>query len=118
VALNALSGLTWPMNFAVKDSGFGGVIRSLAAYWITMFAAGGFIFCCVLGLHGLAAQLPRRRYLRFSALLQVSAFCLLLSVYFLQPPLATPRALSAPESQHLLAWLPSYWFFGLFQVLN
>jgi len=118
VALNALSGLTWPMNCVVKDSGFGGVIRSLAAYWITVFAAGGFIFCCVLGVHGLAAQLPRRRYLRFSALLQVSAFCLLLSVYFLQPSLATPRALAAPESRHLLAWLPSYWFFGLFQVLN
>ncbi len=39
-------------------------------------------------------------------------------MYFLEPSLATPKALAAPENQRLLAWLPSYWFLGLFQALN
>jgi hypothetical protein len=30
----------------------------------------------------------------------------------------TPEALTAPGNQRLLAWLPSYWFLGLFQTLN
>jgi hypothetical protein len=46
------------------------------------------------------------------------AFCLFLSVYFLQPSLATPQALMATQNQRLLAWLPSYWFVGLFQELS
>jgi hypothetical protein len=118
LALNALTGLAWPIVFAGANSGFGDVIRSLAAYWTTMIAAGVFILGSVLGLHGLAAQLPRRRYLRVSALLQMAVFCLLLSVYFLQPTPVTIRGVAALESRHLLEWLPSYWFFGLFQVLN
>lgn len=118
LALNALTGLAWSIVFAGANSGFADVLRSLAAYWSTMIAAGVFILCGVLGLHGLAAQLPRRRYLRVSALLQMAAFCLFLSVYFLQPAPVSVKALGALESRHLLEWLPTYWFFGLFQVLN
>jgi len=44
------------------------------------------------------------------------AFCLLVSVYFLQPPLVDP--VSIAKHQRLLNWLPSYWFVGLFQTLN
>jgi energy-coupling factor transporter ATP-binding protein EcfA2 len=50
--------------------------------------------------------------------LQIAAFCLLLSVYFLQPSMLTPEALTAPQNQRLLARLPPYWFLGLFQTLN
>jgi hypothetical protein len=32
-----------------------GRIRSFIAYWITMLAAGSFMFCCRLGLKGFAA---------------------------------------------------------------
>jgi hypothetical protein len=32
--------------------------------------------------------------------------------------LATPQALAAADHRRLLAWLPSYWFLGLFQDLN
>jgi hypothetical protein len=39
-------------------------------------------------------------------------------VYFLMPPLANPRGLTAPESQHLLKLIPSFWFLGLYQELN
>ena len=84
-----------------------------------MLSAGAFIFCCVLSVQGVAAQLlARRHFLRLSALLQMAAFCLFLSAYFLEPSLSTPKALTAPENQTLLAWLPSYWFLGLFQMLN
>jgi hypothetical protein len=44
--------------------------------------------------------------------------CTLLAVYFLEPSLESPKALAAPGNQHLLAWLPSYWFLGLFNQLN
>jgi CubicO group peptidase (beta-lactamase class C family) len=37
--------------------GFLGLIRLFAVYWVTMLASGAFIFCCVLGVQGLAAQL-------------------------------------------------------------
>jgi hypothetical protein len=118
-SLHTLAGVAWPvLVFSPANSGVLGMIRSLAAYWVTMLAAGAFIFCCVLGVQGLAAQLPRRLFLRLSAVLQIAAFCLVVSVYFLQPSLATPQALSAAKNQHALAWLPSYWFLGLFQALN
>ena len=112
LALNVLTGLVWPPVFAPMKSGFPGVIRSLAAFWTTVLAAGAFMLCSILGLHGLAAQLPRQKFLRISGLLQLGAFGLLLSVYLLAPgPEGRPGALT-------LTWLPSYWFFGLFHVLN
>ncbi len=92
--------------------------RAAAAYWITMSAAAAFLFCCVLGIQGIAAQLPRRMFLRLSAFLQMAAFCLFMGVYFLQPSLTSPMALTAAPNQALLARLPSYWFLGLFQQLN
>jgi len=117
VALNVFTGLVWPCRLTPANGGFLDVIlslalyRSFAAYWITMLSAGAFIFCSVLSVQGLAGLLPRRRFLRASAFLQMAAFCLLVSVYFLEPSLA-------PENQRVLAWLPSYWFLGLFQALN
>jgi hypothetical protein len=124
-ALNFLSGVAWPLALAPSSSGFLAQIlshasyRPAAAYWITMLASGAFIFCSVLCVQGLAAQLlPRRPFLRLSAFLQLAAFCLFLSVYLLEPSLATPEALGAPQNQATLAWLPSYWFLGLFQELN
>src|SRR5260370_16901768 len=95
------------------------VYRPFAAYWITVILAGALIYGAVLCLQGVALQLlPRRSFLRVSALLQMAAFVLLVSVYFLQPSIATPRDLIAPENQTLLACLPSYWFLALFQQLN
>jgi hypothetical protein len=125
VALNALTGIAMPFALASASGGILDLIfslnfyRPLAAYWITMMAAGGFIFGSVLGVQGVAAQLlPRRQFLRFSSFLQMAAFCLFVSVYFLQPSLASPGALLAPQNQRPLEWLPSYWFLGLFQQLN
>jgi hypothetical protein len=116
VALHCLAGLGWPFHFMPKG---GNAFRSLAAYWITMFAAGAFNFCCVLGVQGLAAQLlPRRHFLRLSAFLQMAAFCWFVSSYFLEPTIVTPIAFAAPQNQRALEWLPSYWFLGFFHQLN
>ena len=81
-----------------------------------MFAAGAFILLLVLSVQGLAQLLPRQWFLRISAILQMAFFCLLLTVYFLQPGFSSVESLA--ENQKLLSWLPSYWFFGLFQELN
>jgi hypothetical protein len=118
VALNICTGVTWPFLLAPSNGGLLDLIlslalyRSLVAYWITMLSAGAFIFCSVLGVQGLAGLLPRRRFLRASAFLQMAAFCLFVCVYFLEP------SLTAPENQRSLARLPSYWFLGMFQALN
>ena len=92
------------------------VIRSFASYWITMLGCGLFMFCSVLGVQGLAQLLPRQKFLRVSSFLQMAFFVLLLTVYFLQPGFTEMDALT--ENQTLVTWIPSYWFFGLFQQLN
>lgn len=117
-ALHCFAGLVWPVVLAPTHSGVLGLIRSFGSYWTAMLTAGAFVFCSVLCLQGVAALLPRQQFLRVSALLQLVAFWLLLSVYFLQPMMMAPEALSAPRFQNWLAYLPSYWFFGLFQTLN
>ena len=117
-ALHSLAGLVWPLVLSPAHSGILGVMRSFAAYWVTMLSAGAFVLCSLLCIQGSAALLPRQKFLRVSAILQISAFCLLLCVYFLEPMRVTPDALTAPQNQQLLAWLPTYWFLGLFQALN
>jgi hypothetical protein len=119
VALNVFTGVAWPFFFSPMRAGYLGAFRSIVAYWIAMTASGGFIFCSILSLQGVTSLvLPRQMFLRLSALLQAAVFGLLLIVYFLEPSLESIEALTAPQNQHLLAWLPSYWFLGLFQQLN
>jgi len=119
VALNSFSGLLWPLLFRADNSGFVGMLRALPAYWFTIFAAGGFLVLTVLTLQGLAANLlPRQMFLRLSAVLQAAIMCTLVSVYLLEPSLESPAALTSPQNQRLLAWLPSYWFLALFNQLN
>jgi len=107
-------------NVAIPASGgFAGLIRMFAVYWSTMLLAGAFIFCFVLGLQGLAAELlPRRWFLRASSVLQMIAFGVFVSVYLLEPMQASPDTIVAAQNHGLLYWSPSYWFLGLFQQLN
>jgi hypothetical protein len=90
VLLHCVAGLTWPFAFALlapANSRLFQAVRWFLAYWFTMLAAGTFIYCSVLAIQGLAAQiLPRRLFLRASVFLQIAAFCLFVSVYFLEPP--------------------------------
>lgn len=120
LSLNCISGLVWPRFFSMTNGGgYLGIFHSLVADWITMSLAAAFMFGCVLGIQGAASLLlPRQQFLRLSAVLQVAAFFLFLGVYILEPSLEATKALAAPENQRLLAWLPSYWFLGLFQQLN
>jgi hypothetical protein len=118
VALHVFAGLTWPPVFMPAHSGVFGLARSFAAYWITMVGAGVFVLCLMLGVQGLAALLPRPQFLRVSGLIQTTAFCLVLSGYFLEPTVVRPQDFTAPGNQQLLSWPPSYWFLGLFNFLN
>ncbi len=118
VLLHCGAGLTWSFRFA-PNLGFVSLARAFGAYWFTMFAAGTFVYCGLLALQGLAAQaLPRRIFLRVSGFLQTAAFCLLVSVYFLEPSVYSLKMLTAPENQRMLGWIPTYWFLGLLGRLN
>ena len=115
-AVNGISGMLWPWMFAAPGSGAWGPVRSFAAFWVTLLAAGMFVFGAALTLQGMARMMPRRMHLRMSPVLQVVVFCALVSVYVLEPSLERDAALVA--NHRLLEWLPSYWFWGMFQRLN
>jgi CubicO group peptidase (beta-lactamase class C family) len=110
------------LNTTVVPAGGGGILdffRVFAAWWITMFMAGAFIYCCVLGSQGVAALLlPRRHFLRVSSWMQMAAFGILVVTYFLEPKLVTPSDFIEAQSSTYLEWSPSYWFLGLFQQVN
>ncbi len=100
-------------------TGFPGVLRSFGAYWLTMLAAGVFIYGAVLAVQGLAAQtLPRRLFLRLSGYLQLVAIFVIMGVYFLQPGFGGLDDLTMGSIWRVIQWLPSYWFLALYQQLN
>jgi len=110
------------LNTVLVPAGGGGgwgFLREFAAWWGTMLAAGAFIYCCVLGAQGLAAQLlPRKYFLRLSSYMQMAAFGIFVGAFFLEPKLVSPGALLIRQNSAYLEWSPSYWFLGLFQQLN
>jgi hypothetical protein len=104
-ALNVFTGLAYPF---VLRAPTGFVLRSFFAYWVTMAAVTIFVFSASLALQGLAAQIfSYRFFLRVSSFVQLTAFFLILSTFFLSPPVG-----------RLTPWMPSIWFLGFFQVLN
>lgn len=93
--------------------------RWLAAYWVTMIAAGGFVFCFVLALQGVAALLlPRRLFLRASGWLQLATFCFIVGGAILEPKMPTFDSLVSAEGQRVFVWSPTYWFLGVFHGMN
>ena len=106
----------------VKVPATGGVLsffRLFAVYWLVMLASGVFIFCCVLALQGLTAQLlPRQLFLRLSPFLQMGALCVFVCVYILQLINAGTFELLAGLAGGPLGWSPGFWFLGMFQQLN
>jgi hypothetical protein len=119
LTLNFATGIAWPLMIGARHGSIWGFFQSFAAYWFTMTAASVFIYCSVLTVQGFTALLlPRRIFLRLSAILQLAAFGLVLAAYFLQPSLITPAEMAAPQNQWVLAWSPSFWFFALFNQLN
>lgn len=119
LALNTMPGLVGPLLLGQLHPSIFGFFQVLAAYWIAMIAATLFLYCAVLSFQGLASLiLPRRLFLRLSALLQLAAFGLFISVYFLEPALGTVPELLAPQNQHLLALSPQFWFVALLNQIN
>jgi hypothetical protein len=117
LSLNFAAGFMWPL--LVAKAGAGDPLRAMAAYWFTMVAASAFLFGTVLTVQGMTALLlPRGLFLRLSALLQLAAFGLFLGVYFLQPTIDNQAAMTTASNHHLLVFLPSFWFFALFNQLN
>ena len=119
LALNCFSGLVWPFTLGIAGGLVQGFLRTFAAWWFTLIAASLFIYSSALAIQGLGALLlPRRLYMRFSAMMQIAAFAAILSVYFLQGTLTSPAALASPQGQWLLAYSPSFWFFAVFNQLR
>lgn len=119
LALNSSTGLVWPFLFVPAGSHWMAGFSSLAAYWGVILGASLFVFSSALAVQGiLSLILPRQMFLRAAVWIQAGAFAGLFALYILEPSLASPEALVLPANQHLLAMLPSYWFFGLFQQLN
>jgi hypothetical protein len=119
LTLNFATGIAWPLLIGSQHDSNWGFFQAFGAYWFTMAAASVFLFCSVLTVQGFTALLlPRRLFLRLSAILQIVAFGLFLGVYFLQPSITTPAAMALPENHSALAWSPSFWFFALFNQLN
>ncbi|HEV2710375.1 MAG TPA: hypothetical protein VGU67_09200 [Edaphobacter sp.] len=115
LALNCVSSVA----LCLVMGGIPHFIPTFAAYWFTLIAASVFIYGSVLAVQGVTALLlPRWLFLRLSAVLQLGAFGLFLGTYFFQPFLTTPAAMSAMENHRLLNWLPSFWFFALFNQLK
>jgi len=119
LTLNFATGFAWPLFIGAHHESGWGFLQSLSAYWFAIIAASGFLLCLVLSVQGLTALfLPRKIFLALSAFLQITAFGLVLGVYFLQPSITTVAAMAAPENHWVLAWSPSFWFFALFNELN
>lgn len=111
-ALNAFVGLTFP---CVMATGLWESLRSIAAWWITVLAAGVFVFSATLALQGAAALIfSLRAFLRVSGILQLAGLLTVSALFFLTPPFALTMA-KTPEMGSLF---PSFWFTGLFHVLK
>lgn len=114
IAVNILTGVTFPVLAIGPDAGLLGGLRSMGAHWVVMAAAGLFVCCALLALQGLAAQLlTYRLFLKVSSFLQLAAFFAVLGIYFLKPPFILPG-----HDAWQARWLPSFWFCGLLQILN
>ncbi len=114
----ALADMTIPATGSVPR-----LLRFAAAWWLTMIAAGTFIFCVVMSIQGVALQLlPRRLFLRASSFLQIGVFAVIVSVYCLQPAATQPALIATQQPLSdmtgLVPWSPSFWFLGFFQQLS
>jgi hypothetical protein len=111
IAMNAFTGLGFPPAVA----GPAGVFRSLAAWWITVFAAGAFMFSAMLAVQGLAAQLLSWPFfMRVSGVLQMAALFVVLALFFVTPPFAETMR----HPGFVIQILPSFWFTGLLHQLD
>ena len=119
VATNVFTGLSLPFVALKPEDGWFGAMRSLAAYWLTVVAAGLFVCSVLLAVQGLAAEfLSYRKFQRLSGFIQFSAFFLIFAIYFFKPSIADVQGFSEAGNLRTMGWVPSFWFFGLFQQMK
>jgi hypothetical protein len=95
-----------------------GIFRSFAAFWIALLALVLFLYASVLTLQGFAALLlPRRIFLRLSALLQILAFAYFLCSFFMLPAIPA-RVMALPIAHNLVGFTPTFWFYSLCLRVN
>ncbi|MGO9262038.1 MAG: ABC transporter permease [Bryobacteraceae bacterium] len=112
-ALNSFTGFSFPFLWTAPGAGWLGGLDSLGAYWLTQLLAGLFVCGALLAMQSVAALvLSYRLFLRFSSFVQLACFFAILGVWFLKPPFY------ALHAHPWLQWMPSFWFFGLYQQLN
>jgi hypothetical protein len=110
-ALNFASSFSYALVFGRST------VRFFIAYWFTMTAGAALIYGSVLTMQGITALLlPRRMYLRLSAILQLAAYVLVLATYFL-PGVSLWGDIAQPRN-HWMAWAPSIWLLALLNQLN
>jgi hypothetical protein len=106
LALNLLPSLVMAMALHASY----GIFRSFAAFWVANLAIVLFLYASVLTLQGFAALvLPRRLFLRVSAVLQILAFAYFLCGFFMLPALPV-AAMALPVAHWVVAWMPLFWF--------
>ena len=109
VALNFGMGTVLPI---VLGGSLVGILRELFAWWFTMAAATVFLYGAMLAVQGWAALLlPRRAFLQVSALLQLAAFALFLTVWIFQPSFPNLDVMAA-QADFAGRW-PACWFLCL-----
>lgn len=114
VSLNFSMGTVLPLMMGGSVFGF---LRALFAWWFTMTAATVFLYGAVLTVQGWTALLlPRRAFLRLSALLQLTAFALFLVAWIFQPSFLNLHAMSA-AGRFAGRW-PACWFLSLMLQLQ
>jgi hypothetical protein len=118
LSVNCVTALVGPFLSVPDGGGFVRVTWSWMAWWLVILLAAAFVFLLLVSVQGVALHLlPHGMFLRWSNLIQLAAFFGVLSLYFLTPSLANSQALAARENAVWFAVAPSYWFFGLFEVL-
>ena len=109
ICLNWATNVTWPSVLGGAHA-----LRLCAACWLAVTAVSAFLFAALLGVEGLGALLlPRRLFLRLSALGQLVAFTLFPAGYFLLGKIDSPVAMLAQENRWTVACWPGYWFLAL-----
>ncbi len=109
VCLNWATNFTWP---GILDGSHSA--RLCLACWLAVTAVTAFLFATLLAVEGLGTLLlPRRVFLRLSALGQLAAFALFPAAYFLLGQIDSPVAMLAAENRWKMACWPGYWFLAL-----
>ena len=109
VCLNWATNFTWPVLLGGPHS-----LRLCFACWLAVVAAAMFLLATLLAAQGLGSLLlPRKLFLRLSALGQLVAFALFPTAYFLLGQIDSPAAMMAAQNHWTVACWPGYWFLAL-----